>query len=238
MSEERACNVGNRQPRIKLKGPAPARLAVRLKVLRELVTLPCTPWTAAMLTEEERRQVVTIARDAIVHALGGARSTDHRAVPSEAREEPHTGALAFPGGAFVTIRIARELRGCIGYIESPLPLAEVIAEVAVKAATEDPRFPPLDQSELARATLEVSVLSPLVRVRDITEIIVGTHGLLIELGRARGLLLPQVATEYGWGRETFLAHTSRKAGLPADAWKDPGAIIYSFTAEVIQEPDS
>jgi uncharacterized protein (TIGR00296 family) len=94
------------------------------------------------------------------------------------------------------------------------------------------------ESELARANIEVSVLSPLIRVRDISEIIVGKHGLLIELGRARGLLLPQVATEYGWGRETFLAHTSRKAGLPADAWNDPEASIYSFTAELIQEPES
>jgi hypothetical protein len=135
----------------------------------------------------------------------------------------------------VTIREGGELRGCIGYIESPYPLARVVAEVAAKAATEDPRFLPLTQSDLARVTLEVSVLSPLRQIADVSEIQVGTHGLLLELGRYRGLLLPQVATEYGWDRETFLASTAKKAGLPGNAWKDPEARISVFSAEIISE---
>ena len=115
------------------------------------------------------------------------------------------------------------------------PLVRVVDEVAAKAATEDPRFPPLTLSEFARATLEISVLSPLQKVDDFTEIQVGRDGLVIELAGRRGLLLPQVAMEYGWDRETFLAHTSRKAGLPATAWKDPEARVYRFSAEIVEE---
>jgi AmmeMemoRadiSam system protein A len=111
----------------------------------------------------------------------------------------------------------------------------VVAEVAVKSATEDPRFVPMTQSELARATIEISILSPPRQVTDFAEIEVGRHGLIIELGRLRGLLLPQVATEYGWDRETFLDQTARKAGLPLKAWRDPAAKVYLFSAEIIEE---
>ncbi len=135
----------------------------------------------------------------------------------------------------MTIRIGHELRGCIGYIASDLPLARVVNQVAAKAAVEDPRFPPMTQSEFAKATIEISVLSPLQKVDDVSEIRVGCDGLVIELGGCRGLLLPQVATECGWDRETFLAHTSRKAGLPANAWKDPDARVYRFSAEIVTE---
>jgi AmmeMemoRadiSam system protein A len=135
----------------------------------------------------------------------------------------------------VTLRKDHELRGCIGYIESRFPLADVVGEVAVKAAFEDPRFPPLTVSELEEITIEVSVLSPLQPVHDLEEIQVGVHGLLIELAGRRGLLLPQVASEYRWDRETFLENTARKAGLPRNAWKDPQAKIYLFSAEIAGE---
>lgn len=179
-----------------------------------------------MLTHEERTRLMMIAREAIVRAL------HHEAPPDVSTV---SGALARRGGAFVTIRLDNELRGCIGYIESDLSLAHVVAEVAVKAARDDPRFPPLSVDEAELVSLEVSVLSPMHEVKDPGEIQVGEHGLLLELGRNRGLLLPQVATEFGWGREEFLAHTARKAGLPAGAWRDPDAKLYLFRAEVCHE---
>jgi AmmeMemoRadiSam system protein A len=184
-----------------------------------------------MLTPEEKRELLEIARQSIAHAL----VRDRGGRQGHVGGRTYTGGLAEPSGAFVTIRIGEDLRGCIGYIESTMPVGEVVSEVAAKAATEDPRFMPMTQGELARATLEVSILSPLKQVAHVDEIEVGRHGLLLELGRHRGLLLPQVATEYGWDREKFLEYTSRKAGLPAEAWKDPEAKIYQFSAEIIHE---
>jgi AmmeMemoRadiSam system protein A len=179
-----------------------------------------------MFTPEEKRELVAIARRAIGDALHGR---------SPAVRVPTAGNLARPGGAFVTLRIDGNLRGCIGYIQAPIPLAEVVAEVSEKAALEDPRFSPLSLQEYEHVAIEVSVLSPLQRISDVDEIVVGKHGLLLELRHARGLLLPQVADEYGWDRETFLDNTARKAGLPRNAWKDPDAAIYVFTAEIVQE---
>jgi uncharacterized protein (TIGR00296 family) len=118
------------------------------------------------------------------------------------------------------------------------PLAEVVSEVAAKAALDDPRFPPVSEEELTQIHLDISVLSPLERVLDVEKIEVGKHGLLLENGYFRGLLLPQVAVEYHWDRETFLQNTARKAGLPLDAWKDENTNLYSFTAEVFSEEES
>jgi len=184
-----------------------------------------------MLTPEENRALLGIARESIALALVRSRNADR----DRAGRREYTGGLAEPSGAFVTIRMGENLRGCIGYIESTMPLGDVVSEVAVKAATEDPRFMPMTQGELAGATLEISILSPLKQVTHVDEIEVGRHGLLLELGRHRGLLLPQVATEYGWDREKFLEYTARKAGLPPDAWKQPDARIFTFCAEIIHE---
>jgi AmmeMemoRadiSam system protein A len=190
-----------------------------------------------MLTEEEKRKLLSIARRSILRA-----SREGRTVLGGGTGQPEedgllelTGNLARPGGAFVTIKIHGVLRGCIGYIESHLPLGRVVAEVAEKSALEDPRFPQLTADEATRMELEVSVLSPLEPVTDVEKIEVGAHGLMMELGRSRGLLLPQVAVEYGWDREAFLEHTARKAGLPPNAWQDPQARLYIFSAEVVQE---
>ena len=208
-----------------------ARSGPVLKLSIEMVTL------RQMLTEEEKRILLDIARASILRALK-VRS----AVPGEAPRRPPPdgfrelkGNLAEPRGAFVTIKLNGLLRGCIGYVESPLPLGRVVEEVAEKAAMEDPRFPPLTSAEAEAMEMEVSVLSPLRRVSDVGEIQVGVHGLVLELGRNRGLLLPQVAVEYGWDRQTFLEHTARKAGLPPNAWEDPRAKIYLFSAEVVRE---
>jgi AmmeMemoRadiSam system protein A len=190
-----------------------------------------------MVTPEEKQELLEIARESIALALATDSSSARYEVSQRRKNRPPSGRLAEPSGAFVTVRIGKDLRGCIGYIESHLPLAEVVREVAMKAATEDPRFMPMSQSELARATLEVSILSPLKQIADVGEIEVGTHGLLLEMGRHRGLLLPQVASEYGWDRETFLDNTARKAGLPQKAWKDPEAKIFVFSAEIIEEQE-
>lgn len=134
-------------------------------------------------------------------------------------------------GVFVTIHRGSDLRGCVGTIEPQAPLDRSVAGCAVAAASRDPRFMPIQLSELPELQFEISVLSPLQDVTDIESIEVGAHGLVISKGNARGLLLPQVAIEHYWTREQFLNETCRKAGLPPNAWRQ-GARIQSFTAEV------
>jgi AmmeMemoRadiSam system protein A len=180
------------------------------------------------LSNKDKKELLRIARDSIVASLKG-KSTPPPQASSESLKEPF--------GAFVTLHLLGELRGCIGYIEARFPLCETVQEVAQKAALEDPRFPPLTEQELARTEIEISVLSPLRKVTDVTEIKVGTHGLVIDAGYTRGLLLPQVATEWGWGRDEFLSQTCRKAGLPADTWKKNKVTIYSFTSAVFSETE-
>lgn len=186
-----------------------------------------------MLTAAEKDGLISIARRAIEKAL---RSPMRHPLQRGGEEEIQgEGRLRMPGGAFVTLKVGHRLRGCIGYIESPEPLAHTVAKVAVKSAFEDPRFPPLAPEEYEKVSVEISVLTPPQEVTNLETIKVGKHGLIVELGRARGLLLPQVAVEYGWDSIEFLCHTAQKAGLPPQAWKDPRARIFAFSAEVIEE---
>jgi len=146
-----------------------------------------------------------------------------------------TGALAEKRGAFVTLhRRDGELRGCVGMMRSDRPLLETVARMAVASATEDGRFDPVAEAELGGLTIEISALGPLEPIRP-EDVEVGRHGLLIGYGSRRGVLLPQVPVEQGWNRETFLAHTCRKAGLPEDTWRKPGVEILGFTAVVFGE---
>lgn len=179
---------------------------------------------AAYLTEEERTELLGIARRAVAGFLSAGRPP---------AESPVPGRLRDPGAAFVTLTRKGRLRGCIGYTEALAPLFRTVQECAVAAATEDPRFMPVSAGELDALEIEVSVLTPPAPVRA-DGILVGRHGLMIRKEGRRGLLLPQVATEYGWDRETFLAHLCLKAGLPPDAWRE-GAELLSFTAEVFGE---
>jgi AmmeMemoRadiSam system protein A len=142
--------------------------------------------------------------------------------------------LARPGGVFVTIHNHGDLRGCIGHIEANEPLGRVVARCAVAACSSDPRFPAISPSELSEIDLELSLLGPLEAIAGPDDIEIGRHGLVVELGWHRGLLLPQVATDWKWDRETFLAHTCHKAGLPHDAWRK-GAKMFRFEAEVFGE---
>jgi AmmeMemoRadiSam system protein A len=179
-----------------------------------------------MLTPDEKSTLLRIAREAIGAHLTGTR----------AELPPLEGVAAERRGAFVTLHKRGDLRGCIGHIEADMLLGQVVARCAVSAATSDPRFDAVTSSELADMDLEVSVLGPLVPVNSIDEIEVGRHGLVVEQGWHRGLLLPQVATEWGWDREAFVAQTCRKAGLPLDAWQR-GARLWKFEAEVFSEHD-
>jgi AmmeMemoRadiSam system protein A len=137
----------------------------------------------------------------------------------------------------VTLKKRGHLRGCIGYIKAVKPLWETVQEMAVAAAFHDPRFPSLMPDEVQDLTFEVSVLSPLKRIKDINEIEVGKHGLYIVRGYNSGLLLPQVAAEYKWNRESFLNETCYKAGLPAQAWMDEETEIYTFSADYFDDTD-
>jgi AmmeMemoRadiSam system protein A len=177
-----------------------------------------------MFTEAQQRALVEIARTAVTEAVTGNAQRDDR---------PDPGPLPDATGAFVTLKRGGELRGCIGTLECRRPLIEEIARVAVSAAREDPRFDPVRPTELDGLDVEVSVLGPLEPIdpQDPSSIEIGRHGLVVEHGHRRGLLLPQVATEWGWDRETFLAHTCSKAGLPPDCWRR-GAKVYRFAAEV------
>ena len=139
-------------------------------------------------------------------------------------------------GAFVTLTIGGRLRGCIGHIRGLEPLHKTIAGMAIAAATEDPRFPPLQPDELDRVAIEISVLTPLKKIENPEEVEVGRDGIYIEKGLNHGLLLPQVATEYGWDRYEFLDHTCMKAGLPEGSWRER-ADIYIFSAQIFNEAE-
>ena len=179
-----------------------------------------------MTPESERRALLRLARDSIAAHL------EHRTAPPA--ETPVAGR---PGAAFVSIHNHGDLRGCIGHIEPTEPVGAVIARCAVAAATEDPRFPRVTTSELSEIDIELSLLGPLQPVLSLDEIEVGRHGLVVEMGWHRGLLLPQVATEWGWDRAMFVTQTCLKAGLPTDAWQR-GAKLYRFEAEVFGERDT
>ncbi|MFC2158266.1 AmmeMemoRadiSam system protein A [Acidobacteriota bacterium] len=143
-------------------------------------------------------------------------------------------ALNESRGAFVTIKIKGQLRGCIGYPLPIKPLLETIVEMAINAATEDYRFQSLRLKELPDTQIEISVLSLPHEIANVEEIEVGTHGIIVSDGPLKGLLLPQVPVEWNWDRETFLKHGCLKAGLDEDAWKT-GAKIEVFSAEVFSE---
>ena len=182
-----------------------------------------------MLTKKEKQILLSVARISIEDAVNGTNSN----LPEQV-----TPALGEKCGAFVTLHRRGELRGCIGYIEGFMPLIETVAEVASKAALEDPRFPHVATDELNEIEIEISALSPLKLIKDASEVEVGKHGIVIQNGPYRGLLLPQVATEYNWDRETFLSQTCRKAGLSQEKWKDPQTKIHIFSADIFSEKKS
>jgi len=179
-----------------------------------------------LLSIESRRFLLKSARSALEGALGNS-------VPPKCQTPD--AALLQKCGVFVTLHKAGKLRGCIGYIVSDQSLYQTVAEVAVAAATRDPRFKRVMPEEMPEITLEISILTPLQRLHSIDEIQVGVHGLYITYKGQSGLLLPQVATEHGWDGTQFLQQTCKKAGLPDNAWQEPEVEIYRFSAQVFGE---
>jgi AmmeMemoRadiSam system protein A len=177
-----------------------------------------------MTCEEDRQTLLRIARSAIEAYVTGS------TVPLVEAD----GMLARRAGVFVTLHSRGVLRGCIGHIESDLPLAHGVARCAVAASSSDPRFPAVTREELPGLALEISILSALEPAASLKEIEVGRHGLVVEGNGQTGLLLPQVATEWHWDANTFVAQTCLKAGLVPDAWPE-AARLWRFEAEVFSE---
>jgi len=182
-----------------------------------------------LLNGSQRKRLLQIARESITSFVkDGTRKTFTEPDP----------VLKEPMGAFVTLHENGELRGCIGNMVAQGPLYKTVADMAIEAATGDPRFSTLQPNEIDTIDLEISVLSPMKRVASPDEIKIPGHGVLVRRGFRSGVYLPQVATETGWDKEEFLTSLcAHKAGLPPDAWKDPSTEVYTFTAEVFAEKE-
>jgi len=179
-----------------------------------------------MLSSKEKQLLLKIAREAIVTFV-------KEGAIAQLRELTNVNLLV-KQGCFVSIKINGMLRGCIGNFISDKPLYQLVQEMAISAATQDPRFYPMKKSELESFDVEISVLSPLSKISSIEEIVVGVHGIYLEKNFSRGVLLPQVAVEYGWDRDAFLSQTCIKAGLGKDEWQE-GTDIYKFSAQIIKD---
>jgi uncharacterized protein len=177
------------------------------------------------LTGEDKKALLEIAREAVVTQVN---------IGCLLPREEDNPRLLVQRGCFVTIKIGGELRGCIGNFGTDKPLCLLVQEMAAAAATKDPRFYPMKSVDLDSFTLEISVISPLQKIDSVEEIEVGVHGIYLEKNFSRGVLLPQVAMEHGWNRDTFLGQTCLKAGLAKDGWRE-GTDIYTFSAEVFRE---
>jgi len=186
-----------------------------------------------MITLEQGKNLIDIARKSVLASFSGKKPRLTNGLKSEFSE---------PSGTFVTLKLNDNLRGCIGFTEAIYPLYEAIINAAQAAATSDPRFPPLSKKEFENVSIEVSVLTKprAIHVRNpedyISQITVGKDGLFVKGTFHSGLLLPQVASEYGWDSKTFLDQTCVKAGLPADSWMDFNECrVYKFQSMVFSE---
>ena len=180
------------------------------------------------LTKEEKETLVKLARKTLETFL------NNKSLDDVVKGLNLTSGLKEKRGVFVTIKKHGDLRGCIGYIEGIKPLYEAVIDNTINACSRDYRFVSMVKGEDKEVALEISVMTPLKEIKSVDEIVVGKHGLVIQKGFSKGLLLPQVATEYGWDRETFLNQVSLKAGLPYNAWKS-GSTIWTFSAQVFGE---
>ena len=175
------------------------------------------------LADQQKQELLKLARRTVVEYV------KHRKAPEPAMNDPR---LLANGATFVTINRMHQLRGCIGNIQPVMPLYRSVIRNAVAASSQDPRFPPMTADEVSDMEIEVTVLSPLEPLSDIGDVSIGTHGLYIVKDGHSGILLPQVATEYGWDARTFREQVCVKAGLPKDAWKD--AQLYRFSADIVK----
>ena len=184
--------------------------------------------TPFSLSDRDKNELLVLARKSVEQAVEQRKQYEPGATASEALNQDR--------GAFVTLREAGKLRGCIGYTSAMKPLYLTVRDTATSAALRDPRFPPVSASELPQLEYEISVLSPLRRVMDVQQIEVGRDGLVMKNGDNEGLLLPQVPVEQNWNRQTFLEETCHKAGMSSTCWKDADTDIFKFTAVVFDEP--
>ena len=185
--------------------------------------------TGKPLSEGARRALLELAR--------GALEAHFRGEPPPRLGSDRAEGFGEPRALFVTLRKDGDLRGCIGTLAPEGDLSRTVPKFALRAAFSDPRFPPLQEEELPRCLIEISVLTPPAEIESAEDVVVGRDGLILEARGRSGLLLPQVATEWGFDRERFLSEVSRKAGLPPDAWRAPGAKIWTFQAEVFGEEE-
>jgi AmmeMemoRadiSam system protein A len=178
------------------------------------------------LSAEDKKSLLKLARESIISAF-------------EDKEPPYpqkvSEALNTELGAFVTLDIYGKLRGCIGTFHADEPLYRIVARMARQAAFSDPRFPPVERNEMEQVDIEISVLTPMKRIKDPMIVEVGRDGLFMTNGMRSGVLLPQVPVEYGWDKTRFLEQTCMKAGLNPEAWKDENTEIYTFQAEIFGE---
>jgi len=177
-----------------------------------------------ILDDEQRSMLLQLARQAIASRFGG-----------EPPPLPTDPVFRNRYGLFVSLHLNGDLRGCIGYIKGYKPLAESVIEMAKAAAFQDPRFHPVSAEEVPKLEIEISILSEMIPVTDVSEIEIGRDGLYLEHPRGSGLLLPQVPVEWNWDRDTFLQHICRKAGVRDKSYLDPQAQLSRFTAEVFHE---
>ncbi|OHB60929.1 MAG: hypothetical protein A2168_08590 [Planctomycetes bacterium RBG_13_50_24] len=178
------------------------------------------------MNDQQKQTLLKVARDTVEAVIR------QKKIAKPESDDPELNA---PCGCFVTLKNRTRLRGCIGQFISDSPLIELVAEMAKASATGDPRFfaDPITARELEKLDIEISVLSPLKKTDDPLSLKLGVDGIYIKKGRASGCFLPQVATETGWSKEGFLSYCcAHKAGLAADAWKDPKTEVYLFTADV------
>lgn len=181
-----------------------------------------------MLSVKDKRALCVAARESITARLRG-RPANFSEAPSGCQQV---------AGAFVTLRERENLRGCIGRLRGDGPLIETVKEMALAAAFEDPRFDPVRETELSDIDIEITILSPFRKIGGADELLVGRDGVYIAAMGRSGILLPQVATEYGWDALSFLDHVCQKAGLPPGAWKDPEAHLYAFEGLIFGEKES
>jgi len=177
------------------------------------------------LSDADRKTLLDLARQAIVEAVCHG---------SLLQSIPQCAVLERQCGVFVSLHVKGKLRGCIGVIDGRERLGEGIVRCAAGAALDDPRFAHMKPEEIEDVEIEISLLTPLEPIRA-EEVEIGTHGLLVEQGGRRGLLLPQVALEHHLDHERFLEETCWKAGLPRDAWKNPETRIYGFRCEIVSQ---
>lgn len=178
------------------------------------------------MNDQQKQALLKVARDTVEAVIR------QKSLPKPQSDDPELNA---PCGCFVTLKNRGRLRGCIGQFTSDSPLIELVAEMAKASVAGDPRFfaDPITARELEKLDIEISVLSPLQKTADPLSLRLGIDGIYIKRGRASGCFLPQVATETGWTKEEFLSYCcAHKAGLVANAWREPDTEVYLFTADV------